>query len=120
MCNFKKRHFENGNICGFGASSPMFWIYENRNEKIRMLADIGAMDDVKVTTQRTSGYYDILLSGHDNSGDGTFRMNIMEMCINSWRRISLPVTGRYFRILWQPLYHLLKPNREAENCILKE
>jgi len=50
---------ENGESCAFGARTPMYWIYEVKEGVIRLLADIGAADSVKVTSRRTNGYRDL-------------------------------------------------------------
>jgi len=59
---------ENGESCAFGARSPMYWIFENRGGRIRLLADIGAADSVKVISQRTNGYRDIQIGAVYNAG----------------------------------------------------
>ena len=41
--------------CAFGASKPMYWVYEYRNGKFRMIADIGACSGVKRISRRTNG-----------------------------------------------------------------
>jgi hypothetical protein len=67
---------ENGESCAFGARSPMYWIYENRAGRIRLLAEIGAADSVKVISRRTNGYRDIQIGAVYNAGRsfGTFYM----------------------------------------------
>ena len=45
--------------CEFGRVAPMHWIYEERDGKFRMLADLGACDSVQVRQPRTNGYLDI-------------------------------------------------------------
>jgi hypothetical protein len=59
---------ESGESCAFGARTPMYWIYEVRDGEIRILADIGAADSVKVTSRRTNGYRDIQLGAFYNAG----------------------------------------------------
>jgi hypothetical protein len=59
---------ENGESCAFGARSPMYWIYETRAGRIRLLADIGAADSVKVISRRTKGYRDIQIGAVYNAG----------------------------------------------------
>jgi hypothetical protein len=59
---------ENGESCAFGARAPMYWIYENRGGKIRLLADIGAADGVKPISRRTNGYRDIQIGAFYNAG----------------------------------------------------
>jgi hypothetical protein len=59
---------ENGESCAFGARAPMYWIYEVRDGGIRMLADIGAADSVKVTSRPTNGYRDIQIGAVYNAG----------------------------------------------------
>lgn len=59
---------ENGESCAFGARTPMYWIYEVRDGGIRILADIGAADSVKVTSRRTNGYRDIQIGAVYNAG----------------------------------------------------
>jgi hypothetical protein len=54
--------------CAFGASKPMHWIYEYRDGKFRMLADIGACSGVKVTSRRTKGYFDLQILIVFNAG----------------------------------------------------
>jgi hypothetical protein len=54
--------------CAFGARTPMYWIYEYRDGKFRMLADIGACDGVKVTSRRTNGYFDLQILVVLNAG----------------------------------------------------
>lgn len=50
-------------LCTYGARVPYHWIHENRDGKMRMLADFGAIDGVKVTSHRTKGYRDLLIVG---------------------------------------------------------
>lgn len=59
---------ENGESCAFGARTPMYWIYEVRDGGIRILADIGAADSVKVTSRRTNGYRDIQIGAVYSAG----------------------------------------------------
>jgi hypothetical protein len=59
---------ENGESCAFGARSPMYWIYENRAGRIRLLANIGAADSVKVISRRTNGYRDIQIGAVYHAG----------------------------------------------------
>ncbi len=59
---------ENGESCAFGARTAMYWIYEVRDGGIRILADIGAADSVKVTSRRTNGYRDIQIGAVYNAG----------------------------------------------------
>jgi hypothetical protein len=59
---------ESGESCAFGARTPMYWIYELRDGGVRLLADIGAADSVKVTSRRTNGYRDIQIGDVYNAG----------------------------------------------------
>ncbi|HKO95608.1 MAG TPA: hypothetical protein VJU86_01350 [Pyrinomonadaceae bacterium] len=59
---------ENGESCAFGARSPMYWVYENREGSIRLLANIGAADSVRVTSRRSNGYRDIQIGAVYNAG----------------------------------------------------
>ena len=59
---------ENGESCAFGARTPMYWIYEVKEGVIRLLADIGAADSVKVTSRRTNGYRDLQIGAVYNAG----------------------------------------------------
>lgn len=65
--------------CAFGARTPMYWVYENRDGKIRLLADIGAADDVKATSQHTKGYRDLVVIGIIGAGaevcSGTYKFD---------------------------------------------
>lgn len=53
--------------CAFGARSSMYWIYEDHGGVMRLLADIGAADNVTVSPQATNGYFDIEISAGGNS-----------------------------------------------------
>ena len=61
---------ENGESCAFGARTPMYWVYEVGDNGIRILADIGAADSVKVSSRRTNGYRDIQIGAVYNAGRG--------------------------------------------------
>ena len=58
--------------CAFGARTPMYWIYENKDGKIRLLANIGAADNVTVSSKKTNGYYDILLGAYFGDDANSF------------------------------------------------
>lgn len=48
-----------GGECAWGASMAMYWIYEIKQNKIRMLADLGPVYGVEVSSTTTNGYFDI-------------------------------------------------------------
>lgn len=62
--DLKGRQFVlSGGRCGMGARMAMYWIYEIKQDKIRMLADLGAMDNVEISSISTNGYFDIITEG---------------------------------------------------------
>src|SRR5690606_25549552 len=62
LSNIGQQFIVSGHMCGYGARTPMFWVYEYKNGKIMMLGNFGATDVIEVATQKTNGYNDILIS----------------------------------------------------------
>ena len=76
-----------GGSCGFGARTPIYWVYENRNGIIKMLGILGATDNVKITTQRTNGYYDIQISSY-YGGDNSFHTFRFKFNGNEYKQVG--------------------------------
>ena len=45
-----------GSMCGFGARSPMYWVYEDKNGNLKLIGNLGAADNVKVSKHITESY----------------------------------------------------------------
>ncbi len=71
LSNSGKQYLMSGGKCGFGARTPVYWVYQIKDGNVKMLADIGACDNVKVTKKRVNGYYVIEISAY-YGGEGVF------------------------------------------------
>jgi len=65
------------NECAIGARMPLAWIYEMKTGAVRILADLGPVDGVEKTRNRTMGYLDIKTFSIVGAGS--------EACVNTYR-----------------------------------